>query len=218
MEQEETFGTVLRTLRMKAGYTSQRAFARAAGVPHMTLVSIENGKSKIPTSETLGRIADVLGMSLEDLMARTQPVSSYVPSEDERFKLVKSDVVEIYNEEKNHFENIEFKKSNSTILVKVISDNLESFGIKRNDFLSLRFRDEFYPGELCALENKSVDTDMREFCVRRKVHVESLSKPGKDSDSVMYVIDDLRRFDLMISPDNVNFNCVAAVKEQVRLR
>lgn len=218
MEQKESFGDVLRLLRMKAGYTSQRAFARAAGVPHMTLVSIENGKSKLPTSETLGRIADVLGMSIEELMARTKPVSSYVPSEGERFKIVESDAVEISGQELDHFDNIEFKHSNSTIFVKVISDNLESFGIKKNDYLSLRFRDEFYPGELCALENKSVDTDMREFCVRRKVHVESLSKPGKESDSVMYVIDDLRRFDIMISPDNVNFNCVAAVKEQVRLR
>jgi transcriptional regulator with XRE-family HTH domain len=218
MERKETFGSVLRTLRVKAGYTSQRAFARAAGLPHMTLVNIEKGKSKIPTSETLGRIADVLGMSLEDLMARTQPVSSYIPSEDERYKLVKSDVMEVNHNELNCFENIEFKNKNSALLVRVISDNLESFGIKKDDYLYLRFRDSFYPGELCALENKSVDTDIREFCVRRKVHVESLSRPGKESGSVMYVIDDLRRFDLMISPDNVNFNCVAVVKEQVRLR
>lgn len=216
MEQEATFGSVLRTLRVKAGYTSQRAFARAAGLPHMTLVNIEKGNSKLPTSETLVRIAGVLGMSLEDLMARTQPVVSHIPSEDERFKIVESDVLEIKDNISEIFEDFNFKSVNSAILVKVISDNLDSFGIKRDDYLSLQFREEIDSGELCALENKNANTNMREFCIRRKVHVESLSRPGKENSHIMYVLDNLRRFDLMISPNNVNFICVGVVKEQVR--
>lgn len=49
---------------------SQDKLARVADIPYNTLVKIESGKSNNPTFETLTKLADALGASLDELAGR----------------------------------------------------------------------------------------------------------------------------------------------------
>ena len=49
---------------------SQDKLARVADIPYNTLVKIESGKSNNPTFETLTKLADALGVSLDELAGR----------------------------------------------------------------------------------------------------------------------------------------------------
>lgn len=46
---------------------SQDNLARLADIPYNTLVKIESGKSNNPTFETLSKLADVFGISIDEL-------------------------------------------------------------------------------------------------------------------------------------------------------
>lgn len=49
---------------------SQDQLARLADIPYNTLVKIESGKSSNPTFETLSKLADAFGISLDKLVGR----------------------------------------------------------------------------------------------------------------------------------------------------
>jgi len=49
---------------------SQDKLARLADIPYNTLIKIESGRSSNPTLETLTKIADALGVSLDELARR----------------------------------------------------------------------------------------------------------------------------------------------------
>ena len=49
---------------------SQDKLARLADIPYNTLVKIESGKSDNPTFETLSKLADVFGVSIDELVGR----------------------------------------------------------------------------------------------------------------------------------------------------
>lgn len=49
---------------------SQDKLARLADIPYNTLVKIESGKSDNPTFETLSKLADVFGVSIDELTGR----------------------------------------------------------------------------------------------------------------------------------------------------
>ncbi len=49
---------------------SQDKLARLADIPYNTLVKIESGKSNNPTFETLSKLADVFGISIDELTGR----------------------------------------------------------------------------------------------------------------------------------------------------
>lgn len=49
---------------------SQDKLARIADIPYNTLVKIESGKSANPTFETLSKLADVFGTSIDELVGR----------------------------------------------------------------------------------------------------------------------------------------------------
>lgn len=48
---------------------SQEQLANAAGIAKLTLWNIENGKT-VPTLETVAKLADVLGCSIDELLGR----------------------------------------------------------------------------------------------------------------------------------------------------
>lgn len=50
---------------------SQDNLARLADIPYNTLIKIESGRSNNPTFETLSKLADALGVSLDELVGRT---------------------------------------------------------------------------------------------------------------------------------------------------
>jgi transcriptional regulator with XRE-family HTH domain len=49
---------------------SQDQLARLANIPYNTLVKIESGRSNNPTFETLSKLADVFGISIDQLTGR----------------------------------------------------------------------------------------------------------------------------------------------------
>jgi transcriptional regulator with XRE-family HTH domain len=59
----------IKKLRKQVGL-SQDKLARLADIPYNTLVKIESGKSSNPTFETLSKLADVFGISIDELAGR----------------------------------------------------------------------------------------------------------------------------------------------------
>jgi DNA-binding XRE family transcriptional regulator len=57
----------VKKLREKLGL-SQEKLARLADVSNNTIINIESGKQTNPTIETVKKIADALGVSIEDLV------------------------------------------------------------------------------------------------------------------------------------------------------
>lgn len=54
----------------KQNKLSQDKLARLADIPYNTLIKIESGRSNNPTFETLTKLADALGVSLDELAGR----------------------------------------------------------------------------------------------------------------------------------------------------
>jgi transcriptional regulator with XRE-family HTH domain len=54
----------------KEKHLSQDKLARLSDIPYNTLVKLESGKSKNPTFETLLKLANALGVSLDVLVGR----------------------------------------------------------------------------------------------------------------------------------------------------
>lgn len=54
----------------KQNKLSQDKFARLADIPYNTLVKLESGKSSNPTFETLSKLSDALGISIDELAGR----------------------------------------------------------------------------------------------------------------------------------------------------
>lgn len=50
---------------------SQDNLARLADIPYNTLIKIKSGRSNNPTFETFSKVADALGVSLDELVGRT---------------------------------------------------------------------------------------------------------------------------------------------------
>ncbi len=59
----------IRRLRLKKGL-SQEKLARLADISNATLVKIESGAAKEPTITTVIKIADALGVSIDELVGR----------------------------------------------------------------------------------------------------------------------------------------------------
>lgn len=57
----------VKRLREKLGL-SQEKLARLADVSNNTIVNIESGKQQNPTVETIKKVADALGVSIEELV------------------------------------------------------------------------------------------------------------------------------------------------------
>ena len=68
-----TVGEYIKTRREECGLT-QESLARACGVTMMTIWKLESGKTKAPTVDTLSKIADALGVSLESLMSTKKDI------------------------------------------------------------------------------------------------------------------------------------------------
>jgi transcriptional regulator with XRE-family HTH domain len=57
----------LKALRGKSGYSLEK-IARLADLSLNTIVKVENGSNKNPTIETLQKIANALGVKVDDLL------------------------------------------------------------------------------------------------------------------------------------------------------
>jgi len=59
----------IKELRKKAGW-SQQKLAEKAGVSYNTITKIEQGAATMPTIQTMIKIADAFGISLDELVER----------------------------------------------------------------------------------------------------------------------------------------------------
>lgn len=66
-KQEESIGQKIRRLRQERELT-QEALARKADIPYTTLVKIESDAVKNPSIDTVTKIVDGLGISLDQLI------------------------------------------------------------------------------------------------------------------------------------------------------
>jgi transcriptional regulator with XRE-family HTH domain len=73
---EETFGQRIRLLRRERGLT-QRQLAAAVGLDFTYLSKVENDRGEPPGEETVRKLADVLAVDVEDLLA----LAGKVPAE-----------------------------------------------------------------------------------------------------------------------------------------
>ncbi|MBI3627673.1 MAG: helix-turn-helix transcriptional regulator [Candidatus Sungbacteria bacterium] len=64
---QSTIGKTIRKYRQEKEM-SQEALARAANLSLPTIVKIESGETPNPTIDTVKKIADALGVSLDDLI------------------------------------------------------------------------------------------------------------------------------------------------------
>jgi len=64
-----TLGKQIKTRRLKLNL-SQDKLARKADIPFSTLVKIEAGYTTGPSIDTVAKIADALGVGLDELMGR----------------------------------------------------------------------------------------------------------------------------------------------------
>jgi transcriptional regulator with XRE-family HTH domain len=64
------FGKYIAELREKAGYETQAALGKAAGIESSTLSRIETGDTKNPNIDTLKKLAPLLGVTIEEIMGK----------------------------------------------------------------------------------------------------------------------------------------------------
>ncbi len=67
MKKEDNIGTKIQGLRKEANLT-QEELAQKSGIPYTTLIKIEGGQVQNPTIKTIKKIADALGVSLDNLV------------------------------------------------------------------------------------------------------------------------------------------------------
>ena len=60
----------LKELRKKAGW-SQQKLAEKAGLSYNTITKIEQGAATMPTIQTVVKMADAFGVSVDELLGRT---------------------------------------------------------------------------------------------------------------------------------------------------
>ena len=64
---DNIIGSRIKKLRLKAELT-QEGLARKANIPYTTLTKVESGVIKNPSVKVIAKIADALGVSIEDLL------------------------------------------------------------------------------------------------------------------------------------------------------
>jgi transcriptional regulator with XRE-family HTH domain len=63
---------ILKVLRKNKGW-SQQKLAEKAGLSYVTITKIEQGRAKEPTIQTMVKLADALGVSLDEMVGRGKP-------------------------------------------------------------------------------------------------------------------------------------------------
>jgi len=64
---DNIIGSKIKKLRLKAELTQER-LARKANIPYTTLTKVESGVIKNPSVKVIVKIADVLGVTMENLV------------------------------------------------------------------------------------------------------------------------------------------------------
>jgi transcriptional regulator with XRE-family HTH domain len=123
------FGKYIAELREKAGYETQAALGKAAGIESSTLSRIETGDTKNPSVSTLKKIAPLLGVAIEEIMeklgyimTKTKEIAGIFPDE-------KDGMLEVFlnsdNDNIQLFERINRLTPASKATVLALVDNLE---------------------------------------------------------------------------------------------
>lgn len=99
-----SFQEKLRYYREKAGYKQAKEFAEKLGIPYSTYAGYEV-KSREPKYETLIKIADLLNVSLDELLGRNEQYTNenIIPkNDDEKLKIILNNLL-INNKEKEAY-------------------------------------------------------------------------------------------------------------------
>lgn len=132
----------LRYYREQAGYKTAKEFADILNIPYNTYTAYENQKRE-PKLEMLIKIADLLNISLDDLVGRTPA------DEDERLKKVVSDLLSKYDNQQNiKIHEVEYipdfeKYKDNTIMCFSICEKIYSSINKKNFIDKLNYIDLF---------------------------------------------------------------------------
>lgn len=120
----------LKYYREKAGYKTAKDFSKALKISYTTYFAYEN-QGREPKYEILCQIADLLNISLDDLVGRTPA------DEDERLKKTINDLLVLVNKKLG----IDYKaiKINDTNIVftNLSSEDKFEFAINKNELISI---------------------------------------------------------------------------------
>lgn len=120
----------LKYYREKAGYKTAKDFSKALKISYTTYFAYEN-QGREPKYEILCQIADLLNVSLDDLVGRTPA------DEDERLKKTINDLLVLVNKKLG----IDYKaiKINDTNIVfaNLSSEDKFEFAINKNELISI---------------------------------------------------------------------------------
>lgn len=176
----------LRIYRERAGYATAKEFADALDVPYNTYTAYENQKRE-PKLEMLIKIADLLNVSLDDLVGRT-PVD-----EDERLKKVVSDLLSKFAKENDiKLHEIKYKKE----FEKYIDKSKLFFTVYKNLYASINkvnFIDKLNNIEMFTKEFKD---KLIYYCIIKYLFTEL----SFDLD------DDIKELDELSKSKDINFN------------
>lgn len=121
-----SFQENLKYYREKSGYKTAKDFADVLNIPYTSYVAYEN-KGREPKYEMLCKIADLLEVSIDDLLGRTSNILGN--NEDEQLKITINKLLKQNNEKELYkFDHLEIDKIQSNffdyyIVLKEISKN-----------------------------------------------------------------------------------------------
>lgn len=122
----------LRYFREKEGYKTAKEFADSLDVPYNTYTAYENQKRE-PKIEMLIKIADLLNVSLDDLVGRTNN-----SIKEKKINLLKNKILNIFKHSNDKYFSISSINSGYiTFTIKDDTDKLTDVKFRTKDFIAL---------------------------------------------------------------------------------
>lgn len=122
----------LRYFREKEGYKTAKEFADSLDVPYNTYTAYENQKRE-PKIEMLIKIADLLNVSLDDLVGRTNN-----SIKEKKINLLKNKILNIFKHSNDKYFSISSINSGYiTFTIKDDTDKLTDVEFRTKDFIAL---------------------------------------------------------------------------------
>jgi len=200
MSDAPDLGARLRSLRLAAGFPSQRALADAAGINQSTVALIETGRSRHPAYGTVEKIAAALGVDAREL---TDPAPAEEPPAEGRDHAIEATRMSFNEVPELNFH--EVGASGNVIPARVTSNALTPLNICRGDVLLIEVGATMEENQIVALHRVAADEIFENFCIRRRIHMGKSIPPYHTTKGVIYMIGPRAPFDTIIGENDARF-------------
>ena len=200
MSAADSLGARLRSLRIAAGFPTQRALADAAGVNQSTVALIETGRSRNPSYGTVERLAAALGVEAAEL-AEAQPVEEV--AQDVRQREIEATRMSFNEIPALNFQTV--AAYGNVVPARVSSDALTPLNICRGDVVLIDVGGRLEENQIVALHRVAPDEAFENFCLRRRVHMGKSIPPYHTTKGVIYMIGPRAPFETIIGENDACF-------------